>query len=63
MCHSVTWSSYNFSPYFHMLSIVFHILAPQEYWILTENKIPYKLKMTLGGLIVAIFIYSREQTL
>ena len=39
----------------------FHILVLQEYWVLTERRIP--LKPVLGGVrIVALCISSHEQT-
>ena len=40
--------------------IFFHILVLQEYWVLTESRIP--LKPVLGGVrIVALSICSHEQ--
>ena len=40
---------------------IFHILVLQEYWVVTENRIP--LKLMLGGMkIVALSISSHEQT-
>ena len=40
--------------------VFFHILVPQEYWVLMESRIPLKLK--LGGTrIVALSISYHEQ--
>ena len=40
---------------------IFHILVLQEYWVLTESRIP--LKPVLGGvIIVALSIGPHEQT-
>ena len=60
-CCCAAWSWLNFSPYIDIVLIFFHILVLQEYWVLTESRIP--LKPVLGDVrIVAFSISSHEQT-
>ena len=51
-----------FPDHTHLLFLIcFHILVLQEYWVLTESRIP--LKPLLGGVrIVALSFSSYEQT-
>ena len=50
-----------FEGYINIVLIFFHVLVLQEYWVLTESRIP--LKLVLGGVrIVALSSSSREQT-
>ena len=51
----------NDTHYIDIVLIFFHILVLQEYWVLTESRIPRK--PVLGGVrIIAFFISSHEQT-
>ena len=55
------WSWLNFSQCIDIMLIFLHILVLQEYWVLTETRIP--LKPMLGGVkIVALSVSSHEQT-
>ena len=48
------------SPQYIDIVLFFHFIVFQEYWVLTESKIP--LKRVLGGIrIVALSISSHEQ--
>ena len=58
---NTVWSWYNFSPRIDKVLIFFHNLVFQEYWVLTESRIPIK-PMLRGVRIVAISISSHEQT-
>ena len=43
--------------------IFFHILVLQEYWVPTENRIPLKSVLHVGGVrVVALSISCHEQT-
>ena len=54
------WSWKNYSPCIHKVLKFFYILVLQEYWVLTESRIP--LKPVQGVRIVALTISSHEQT-
>ena len=72
MCHSMLYVLYLcifvilacglcFSPYINKVLICFHFLVLQEYWVLTESRIP--LKPVLGGVIIVVLSFSsHEQT-
>ena len=50
-----------YAPCIDIALIFIHIPALQEYWVLTENRIP--LKLVLGGVrIVALSVSFHEQT-
>ena len=56
------WSRLDFSQCIDIVLILFHILVLQEYWVLTESRIP--LKLVLGDVrIVTLFIDSIKPSL
>ena len=58
-----TFKIQNFSSCIVKVFIFFHIMVLQEYWVLTEGRVP--LKSVLGDVrfrIVALAISSHEQT-
>ena len=52
----------NLSPCIDILLIFFHILILQEYWVLMESRIPFKLFVLRGVRVVALSISSHDQT-
>ena len=60
-CLLVQNQSSNLCQYIDIVLIFFHILVPQEYWVLMESRILLK-PVQRGVRIVALSMSSHEQT-